>query len=68
VTAGTDGGRLHRLLQRRAPDGAAAAQHLPDPARPPQNRGRWEDAALTNVDITEVVKRQIGSRTLPWQK
>jgi hypothetical protein len=41
---------------------------LPDPAKPPANRGEWEEAALTNVEITELVKRQIRTHTLPWQK
>ncbi|MEO8897190.1 MAG: hypothetical protein ABI473_00585 [Candidatus Dormibacter sp.] len=41
---------------------------LPDPAKPPANRGGWDEAALTNVEITELVKRQIRTNTLPWQK
>jgi len=41
---------------------------LPDPAEPPSKRGSWESAALTNVDITEEVKRQIRTRTRPWEK
>jgi hypothetical protein len=41
---------------------------LPDPAKPPGNRGDWDQAALTNVEITELVKRQIRTTTLPWQK
>ena len=41
---------------------------LPDPAKPPANRGDWDSAALTNVEITELVKRQIRTTTLPWQK
>lgn len=52
--------RLRRT--RRSGDG------LPDPAKPPQNRGEWDRAALTNVDITEVVKDQIRTRTRPWNK
>ena len=43
-------------------------QALPDPAKPPGNRGDWDQAALTNVEITELVKRQIRTNTLPWQK
>ena len=42
--------------------------NLPDPAYPPQNRGQWEKAALINVDITEVVKDQIRTRTRPQNK
>jgi hypothetical protein len=34
----------------------------------PTARGTWEEAALTNVDITEVVKRQIRTVTRPWMK
>jgi hypothetical protein len=34
----------------------------------PTARGTWEQAALTNVDITEVVKRQLGTVTPPWKK
>jgi hypothetical protein len=41
---------------------------LPDPAKPPGNRGDWDTAALTNVEITELVKREIRTTTLPWQK
>jgi len=41
---------------------------LPDPAKPTANRGSWESAALTNVDITELVKGQIRTRTRPWEK
>ncbi len=47
------------------PDGAASQ---PDPSRPPQNRGPWEQAAITNVEVTEIVKRRIGTITRPWQK
>ncbi len=36
-----------------------AKSTLPDPAKVPQNRGTWEEAALTNVAITELVKKQI---------
>jgi hypothetical protein len=57
---------LDRLRRRPALD--EAGHPLPDPAKPPANRGRWEDAALTNVDITEVVKRQIRTVTRPWNK
>lgn len=45
-----------------------AADGLPDPAQPPARRGEWERAALTNVQIAELVKRQIGSVTRPWNK
>jgi len=64
------GGLLDRLRPRRDDDGAAdpVREKLPDPAEVPRNRGSWEHAALTNVDITELVKRQIGSRTRSWQK
>jgi hypothetical protein len=55
-------------LRRRNTDAGSAASGLPDPALPPRNRGSWDDAALTNVDITEEVKRQIRTRTRPWQK
>ena len=41
---------------------------IPDPAKVPTARGTWEEAALTNVDITEVVKRQIRTVTRPWMK
>lgn len=44
------------------------AATLPDPALPPANRGEWDRAALTNVEITELVKRQIRTTTRPWQK
>jgi hypothetical protein len=41
---------------------------LPDPGSVPTARGTWEQAALTNVDITEVVKQQLGTVTPPWKK
>jgi len=58
---------LDRLRPRR-PRAPGPTPALPDPAKPPQNRGSWERAALTNVDITEVVKRQIRTNTRPWEK
>ena len=54
-----------RLLRRREPSAQSGA---PDPAKPPTNRGAWDRAALTNVDITETVKRQLRTDTRPWQK
>jgi hypothetical protein len=60
-----------RLPRLRSPDSAAqpdAERQLPDPSRPPGNRGTWEDAALTNVEITELVKRNIRTVTRPWNK
>ncbi len=61
-------GLIERLramrLRSRGPNQAV----LPDPAKPPSNRGDWDQAALTNVEITELVKRQIRTNTLPWQK
>jgi hypothetical protein len=41
---------------------------IPDPGKVPTARGTWEEAALTNVAVTEVVKRQIGTVTRPWMK
>ncbi len=41
---------------------------LPDPSLPPTRRGDWDQAALTNVEITELVKRQIHTTTRPWNK
>ena len=62
-------GLLGRLRNRRPErDGSQRPAALPDPAEVPRNRGSWEQAALTNVDITELVKRQIHTRTRPWQK
>ena len=55
-----------RALRPRAVGGAR--EPLPDPAKPPANRGAWDRAALTNVEITELVKRQVRTTTLPWQK
>lgn len=61
--------RRHRRSPETAEGAAAApAQALPDPARPPENRGEWGRAALTNVDITELVKGQIRTQTRPWEK
>ena len=67
MSQGTRAGLLDRLRRRDRPR-AAAEPPLPDPAEVPRNRGPWDRAALTNVDITEVVKAQIRSRTKPWQK
>ena len=41
---------------------------LPDPALPPARRGDWDQAALTNVEITERVKAEIRAVTRPWNK
>ena len=48
--------------------GRPRAAALPDPSQPPARRGSWEEAALTNVEVTEVVKRQIRTVTRPWNK
>ena len=62
------GGLLARLRRRRADAGSGGAAALPDPSKPPRNRGDWDHAALTNVDITEEVKREIHTQTRPWLK
>ena len=49
-------------------DRTLPARTLPDPAKVPERRGSWEEAALTNVDITELVKQQLGTVTPPWKK
>jgi len=54
---------LRRLRRSRPP-----ADALPDPAKPPENRGTWDAAALTNVDVTEYVKTEIRTQTRPWQR
>jgi len=66
-------GLFDRLRRRRADEAVRApdpngGQPLPDPGRVPDNRGSWEQAALTNVDITELVKQQLGTVTPPWKK
>jgi hypothetical protein len=68
VSAGTRSGLLARLRARSDRNREGRPEPLPDPGKPPGNRGRWEDAALTNVDITELVKREIRTRTRPWEK
>ena len=59
-------------LFRRPPIPAEASSRaggsLPDPALPPRDRGSWEEAALANVEVTEIVKRNIRSVTRPWNK
>ncbi len=60
--------RLPAAVRRLRPGARTAERALPDPAQPPTNRGDWDDAALTNVAITELVKRQIRTTTRPWQK
>ncbi|MFN2452015.1 MAG: hypothetical protein ABR541_06660 [Candidatus Dormibacteria bacterium] len=61
---------LRRQDHEGAPDrpGRPRVAALPDPSRPPARRGSWEEAALTNVEVTEVVKRQIRTVTRPWNK
>lgn len=55
--------------RRRASDSEQdGGRQIPDPGKVPTARGTWEEAALTNVDITEVVKRQIRTVTRPWMK
>lgn len=61
-------GLIERLRAMRPRSRAPNQVALPDPAKPPANRGEWDQAALTNVEITELVKRQIRTNTLPWQK
>jgi hypothetical protein len=53
---------------RRRQRSAATGEVLPDPALPPGNRGSWDRAALTNTDITELVKRQINTKTKIWER
>ena len=53
---------------RRRQRSAATGEVLPDPSLPPGNRGTWDDAALINTDITELVKRQIKTKTKIWQR
>ncbi len=57
---------LSRLRRRQR--STATGEVLPDPSVPPGNRGSWDRAALINTDITELVKRQIHTKTKPWQK
>jgi hypothetical protein len=60
---------LRRLRNAQSEDdGANGTLPLPDPGMVPTARGTWEQAALTNVDITELVKRQLGTVTPPWKK
>ncbi len=57
------------IVRRMRPRAAGSSREpLPDPAKAPANRGEWDHAALTNVEITELVKRQVRTTTLPWQK
>ena len=63
---------LRDAMRRRIDDlrGPSEEQRrrTPDPAKVPTNRGTWEEAALLNVDVTELVKRELGARTPPWKK
>jgi len=56
--------RARRDDTLRDADGRA----IPDPGKVPTARGTWEEAALTNVAVTEVVKKQIRTVTRPWMK
>jgi hypothetical protein len=53
---------------RRRQRSAATGEVLPDPSVPPGNRGPWGNSALINTDITELVKRQIKTKTKIWQR
>ncbi len=59
-------GRLRR--RQRSTATGEMLPDLPDPGLPPSNRGPWDRAALINTDITELVKREIRTKTKPWQK
>jgi len=61
-------GLLDVVRRMRPRPTGSLGETLPDPAKPPANRGEWDRAALTNVEITELVKRQIRTVTRPWQK
>lgn len=56
------------------PDAASDPTHgpnptrLPDPSKVPQARGSWEEAAIVNTRVTDLVKREIGTVTPPWKK
>ena len=64
--------KLRERFRRRPdePQGLSEERRrrIPDPAKVPTNRGSWEEAALLNVEVTEVVKREVGARTPPWKK
>lgn len=57
-----------RLTSLRPGGRERRSSGLPDPAVPPSNRGDWGQAALTNVDITELVKTQLRTQTRPQNK
>ena len=59
---------LFRRPPRPADASSKADGRVPDPALPPRDRGSWEEAALANVAVTEIVKRNIRSVTRPWNK
>jgi hypothetical protein len=61
---------MNFLRRRRASDAPPEfeGRRVPDPAKVPTARGTWEEAALANVDVTELVKRQIRTVTRPWMK
>jgi hypothetical protein len=61
-------GLLEILKSMRPAARSGGGPSLPDPAVPPGNRGDWDEAALTNVQITELVKRQLRTDTRPQQK
>jgi hypothetical protein len=64
----TDGRKSLFARLRRRQRSAATGEVLPDPSVPPGNRGSWDSAALINTDITELVKRQINTKTKIWQR
>jgi hypothetical protein len=64
----TDGRKSLFARLRRHQRSAATGEVLPDPSVPPGNRGSWDSAALINTDITELVKRQINTKTKIWQR
>ena len=66
MSTGTRKSLLGRFRRRQR--SAATGEVLPDPSLPPGNRGSWDRAALINTDITELVKRQINTKTKIWQR
>jgi hypothetical protein len=64
----SDGRKSIFARLRRRQRSASTGEVLPDPSVPPGNRGPWGSSALINTDITELVKRQIKTKTKIWQR
>ncbi len=57
------------MTDRPRPEESPAQQDIVvDPTLPPFRRGTWNNAAVTNVRVTDAVKQRMRTVTQPWMK